>query len=132
MHVLLCIHIVPHNDHGKLMQLLRPTASRWNQLANALNVPQSEIQVIAHENDYQRQLSEILNIWLRGNGKDRTPEVLISALETIGEGSLAEVLSKNHEFYALVGRKPPGMYISKFILYFKINTYIKIIIITIL
>ena len=123
MHVLSCIHIVPHNDHGKLMQLLHPTASRWNQLALAHNVPQSVIQAIAPENDYQRQISEILNIWLRGNGKDRTPEVLISALDTIiDEDHLAEDLSMNHEFYDLVGCKPPGMYISKFILYSQMKT----------
>ena len=117
MHVLLCIHIVPHIDHGKLMQLLRPTASRWNQLALAHNVPQSVIQAIALENDYQRQLSEILNIWLKRNGKNRTPEALAGALDTIEEGRLAEHLSMNHEFYGLVGCKPPGMYISKFKLY---------------
>ena len=114
--VLSCIHIVPYNAHSKLMQLLHPTAFCWNRLALALNVPQSEIKAIAPENDYQRQLSEILNMWLRGNGKDRTPNVLITALETIPkpEGRLAEYLFENHEFYALVGRKPPGMYISKF------------------
>ena len=115
MHVLLCIHIVPHIDHGRLMQLLRLTASHWNQLALAHNVPQTKIQAIALENDYQKQLSEILNIWLKGHEIDQTSEALISALDTLDEDQLAEDLSMNHEFYDLTGCKPPGMYISKFI-----------------
>ena len=81
--------------------------ARWDELGLALKVPKSEIQAIANECGYQKQLSDILNLWLKLNGDEPTPETLLAAVTEINE-ALAEELSKSSELYALVGRTPPG------------------------
>ena len=81
--------------------------ARWDEFGLALKVPKFEIQAIANESGYQKQLSDILNLWLKLNGHEPTPETLLAAVKEINE-ALAEELSESSELYALVGRKPPG------------------------
>ena len=81
--------------------------SRWDELGAALKVPNCEIRAIANESEYRKQLSDILNLWLKSSGCEPTPETLLAAVKVVNEG-LAEKLSKSSELYALVGRTPPG------------------------
>ena len=101
-------YIVPRDSHCLFLSLLSGVnVARWDEFGLALKVPKFEIQAIANESGYRKQLSDILNLWLKLNGHEPTPETLLAAVKEINEG-LAEELFKSSELYALVGRTPPG------------------------
>ena len=101
-------YIVPRDSHCLFLSLLSGVnVARWDEFGLALKVPKSEIQAIANESGYRKQLSDIINLWLKLNGDEPTPETLLAAVKEINE-ALAEELSKSSELYALVGRTPLG------------------------
>ena len=91
---------------SSLVTLLQPIEFCWDQLGLALKVQLNDIQAI--EGDYRRQLTDIISLWLRGNGHEATPDNLLTAVKKI-DINLFEELSRNSELYVLVGCKPPGM-----------------------
>ena len=72
---------------------MKPIANRSYEVGLVLGIKQGRLDIITH--DYSRcrdQLSAVLSVWLKGNGKETSWNFLCEALKSISQDELANLI----------------------------------------
>ena len=80
---------------ANVLTVVHPASAKWNNIGLALGIVQDELDKISGTSgDADDRLREVLKLWLKGNGGERTRKFLCEALQhpLVGRKDLANCL----------------------------------------
>ena len=95
-----CSIIAEIDDLKDVLEAVNDVASNWDNLGMVLKIKDSELGIIKadHKDSVRDCLKEVVSLWLKGNGGERSWKFLCNALKNspVNECAIAEKIEQKH------------------------------------